>query len=150
MKHPKTVIMVTGHSLEPTFAEKETVKQMEPKISQFVGEHLQDRVFLDRFRSSSAKIVPKVTMMTPALAKQIMKDMGIKLESDEACFLAYDILGITANFGAIWEKKPPSDAEQRLAIQQRADTLANYAYDPNRSEAENIEKLDGVLAVLNS
>lgn len=145
---PKIAIMTAGPSVELTVAQKETVKQMEPRISQFVAGHLQDKAFLERFRLSRVKIVPEVTTMTPALAKQIMEDMGIKLENDQACLLAYDIMGITENFGAIRKDNPPSDDQQKLAIQQRADTLANYAYDFNLDETENMDRLNRVLEVL--
>lgn len=145
---PAPVIMVTGHSSEPTMAERETVRQMEPKISQFVGEHLKDKVFLNRFRLSRAKIVPKRTIMTPVFAEQIMKDMGIECKSDEAYLQAYYIMSITENFGAIWEERPPSDAEQKLAIQQRVDTLAVSSYDSKLTTDKQIEMLNEVLAVL--
>ena len=147
---PKTVVMTTGPSVEPTVAQKETVKQMEPKISQFVDNHLQADAFLEKFRSSRTKTVPEVKTMTPALARKIMEDMGIRLESDEACLLAYDIIGITENFSAIWKEKPPSNDEQKRLIQQRVDTLTNYSYDPKLDNSQNIERLNKVLVVLNS
>ncbi len=144
----QTVVIATGPSVEPTLAQKNTVRQMEPKISQFVAKHLQNKAFLDRFRSSRAKIVSEVTTMTPALAKKIMEDMGVRLETDEAYLLAYDIMGVTENFEAVGREKPPPVDEQKRLIQQRSDTLANYAYDPKLSEAENIAAVERVLAVL--
>lgn len=145
---PRTVIMTTIPSVERTAAQKQAVRQMEPRISQFVAGHLQDRVFLDRFRSSRAKIVPEATKMTPALAREIMQNMGIKFESDEVYLQAYDIMGVTENFSAIWKEKPPPEAEQKRLIQQRVNILANYSYDSNLSEKENMERLDRILSVL--
>jgi len=88
--------------------------------------------------------------MTPELAREIMRYMGIKLESDAACLKAYDILSITANFNGIWKEKPPPAAEQQKLIQQRVNSLANYSYDSHMSKAKNIEELNRVLTVLNS
>ena len=148
---PRPVIMVTNPSVELTTAQKETVSQMEPKISQFVSKHLhKDYYLLEKFQLSRKKIVPEVTTMTPELAREIMRYMGIKLESDAACLKAYDILSITANFNGIWKEKPPPAAEQQKLIQQRVNSLANYSYDSHMSKAKNIEELNRVLTVLNS
>jgi len=47
---PRPVIMVTNPSVELTTAQKETVSQMEPKISQFVSEHLHKDYLLEKFQ----------------------------------------------------------------------------------------------------
>lgn len=147
---PRTVIMAPGRapSAEPTIAQRDSVARMIPKITQYVGDNLTNGPLLEKYRLERATYMPEAKMITPELAKQIIKSIGIELGDDAAYLQAYHLLSVTENLSALWSEKPPSQAEQAKRIQQNADTLAENFYDSGQDADLNVKGLDNVLKVL--